>query len=104
MSESSLRPCVLLRASKKSGKIDRVMVGLGHAMMQMWALQNTPKTKQCFIIDSIDGRILFATSGTSDGFPKVKKDTDMTCDMFGIELSDIQDMVLDDGRFNEYFN
>lgn len=104
MSASNLRPCVLLRATKKSGKIDKTMIGLGFAIMEMWALQNTPKSKQCFIIDGIDGRVIFATSGTADGFPKIKKGMDITCDMIGIDLNDIQAMIHEDGRFEEYFN
>ena len=63
----------LVRFSKKTGKIDTTMTALGRGMIQLWALQNTTKTKACVIVD-IDERKTFAEYvGTNDGFPEVRK-------------------------------
>ena len=63
----------LIRFSKKTGKIDTTMTALGKGIIQMWALQNTPKSKACVIVD-IEGRKPFAEYvGTADGFPKIHK-------------------------------
>lgn len=63
----------LVRFSKKTGKIDTTMTAIGRGMIQMWALQNTTKSKACVIVD-IDERAVFAEYiGTADGFPEVRK-------------------------------
>ena len=43
----------LIRFSKKTGKIDMTMTGMGSAMMQLWALKNTTKSKVTVIVDQI---------------------------------------------------
>ena len=64
----------LIRFSKKTGKIDTTMTAIGRGMVQLWALQNTSKTKACVIVD-IDERQVFAEYiGTADGFPEIRKD------------------------------
>ena len=64
----------LVRFSKKTGKIDTTMTALGRGVIQLWALQNTTKTKATVIVD-IDERTVFSEySGTADGFPEVRKD------------------------------
>ena len=64
----------LIRFSKKTGKIDTTMTAIGRGMIQLWALQNTTKTKACVIVD-IDERQVFAEYfGTADGFPEIRKD------------------------------
>lgn len=101
-------PYVLFRCSKKTGKVDTTMTALGRAMLEMWALQNTTKTKQCFVINGVTGRIVYATQGTANGFPKVKKGTDEKelplCTDIGIEMDDIHAIVREDGRFAEYID
>lgn len=63
----------LVRFSKKTGKIDTTMTALGRGVIQLWALQNTTKTKACVIVD-IDERSIFAEYvGTAAGFPEVRK-------------------------------
>ena len=99
---SELAPYVLIRASKKTGNVDKQVTALGHAMLQMWALQNTPKTKQCFIINGVTGQVVFATNGTADGFPKVKKEGLPNCEELGISMEDLFEIVRSDGRFDEY--
>lgn len=98
---SNLGVHVLFRYSKKTGEIDTTMTGIGSAMMQMWALQNTTKTKGCMIFERETGKLVFATYGTEDGFPKVKKGEqckNMTCDDWGIPLEVLHSMT--DDRFD----
>ena len=76
---------VLLRFSKKTGKIDTTMTGLGSAMMELWALQNTTKTKGTLIIERDTGNVVFSAMGTADGWPKVEKNCGR-CEEYGIPL------------------
>ena len=64
-----LKKCFMVRFGRKSGKIDTTMVGLGNAMMRLWALQNTTKSKDTIIFDE-DGIVLYYFEGTGD-FPEV---------------------------------
>ena len=97
---NSLAVHVLFRCSKKSGKIDMTMTGMGSALMQMWALNNTPKTKSCLIFERESGKLVFATYGDASGFPKVKKGDECKgmCEDYGISLEDLHDMK--DERFD----
>ena len=73
---SELHNYGLIRCSKKTGKIDTTMTAIGKGMIQLWALQNTTKTKVCVIVD-IDERCTVAEYiGTEHGFPKIHKDKD----------------------------
>ncbi len=63
---------VLFRFSQKTGRVDTTMTSIGNAMLQMWALNNTTKTKGCIIVERDSGEVIFTTTGTGD-FPKVKK-------------------------------
>lgn len=66
----------LARFSQKTGKVDTIMTAIGRGLIQMWALQNTTKTKACVIVD-IDERRTFAEYvGTEDGFPEIRKNAD----------------------------
>lgn len=102
MSNSSLAIHVLFRFNRKSGKIDTTMTGMGSALMRMWALNNTTKTKGCIVCERESGKVVFATLGTESGFPKVKKEEDLhgqTCDDFGISLDDLHSIT--DDRFDK---
>ena len=66
-----LKTCYLVRFSRKSGKIDTTLNALGNALLQLWALQNTTKTKDTIIFDE-DGLVLMYVEGR-EGFPKVTK-------------------------------
>lgn len=91
---------VLIRVNKKSGKIDKVMTGMGTALMKMQALNNTPKSKVTYIFERKTGKMLFACLGT-ESFPKIVKDEKLgTCEDLGISLEDLQEMGEDD-RFGE---
>lgn len=63
----------LIRFSKKTGKVDTTMTAIGRGMIQMWALQNTTKTKACVIVDIDDRQIFAEYVGTTDGFPEIRK-------------------------------
>ena len=99
---SNLTVHVLFRFSKKTGKIDTTMTGMGSALMQMWALQNTTKTKGCFICERDTGKVVFMTTGTKEGFPKVMKGKDieeLTCEALGMPLEVLQEIT--DDRFDK---
>ena len=93
---------VLFRASKKTGKIDTTMTALGNAMLQLWALQNTTSSKQCLIFERESGKLVYATSGTKDGFPEVRdarKHGDLgICEDYGIPLEALHEIK--DARFD----
>lgn len=66
-----LTPCALIQASKKTGKVSKVLyTRCGYAMLQLWAIQNTPKTKECYICTQ-DGLLLSRYEGNTAGLPKV---------------------------------
>lgn len=63
----------LVRFSKKNGKIDKTLTAIGNGLLQLYALQNTPKNKACLIID-IDDQIVYREYvGTESGFPDIHK-------------------------------
>ena len=66
----------LVRFSKKTGKIDTSMTALGKGLIQLWALQNTTKTKATVIIDIDERSIVSEYIGTADGFPKIHENPD----------------------------
>lgn len=90
---------VLLRASKRTGKVNKCMTGITSALMAMWALNNTPKTMITLIIERDTGRIEYCFTGTADGMPK-KEDLkpDAHCTDMGISLEDLQNIK--DERFD----
>ena len=100
MGNASLEIHVLFRFSQKTGKIDKVMTGMGSALMQMWALKNTPKTKGCMIFERETGRLIFSTMGQESGFPKVRKGEQCTgvCDDYGIPIEELH--KISDDRFD----
>ena len=63
----------LVRFARRSGKIDTTMSALGKGLLQLWALQNTTKSKDTIIFDE-DGIVAMYVEGTAD-FPKVTKDS-----------------------------
>lgn len=71
-----LEKCILVRFSKRTGKIDTTMEGWGNAMMRLWALQNTTPTKECLIFTKESGQILYRVVGIKNGFPRVDDSTD----------------------------
>lgn len=68
-----LKEYVLLRASKKTLKVDIQLEALGKAMLALWALQNTTSTKMCVIAEKETGLVVEKYIGNKSGFPEVKK-------------------------------
>ena len=64
----------LVRFSKKTGSIDTTMTAIGKGMIQLWALQNTAKTKACVIVDVTERKVISEYIGTVDGFPEIRKE------------------------------
>ena len=60
----------LVRFNRRSGKIDKTINAYGHALLSLWALQNTTaKSKDTIIFDE-DGWVHSYYEGTGD-FPKI---------------------------------
>lgn len=70
---NNLETYVLVRFSKRTGKIDTTLEAMGRALLEMWALQkrNTTKTKCSVIFNKTSGDIVYYVEG-SDNFPKVR--------------------------------
>lgn len=64
----------LVRFSSKTGKVDTCINSMGTAMLSLWALQKTTKSKTTLIFDLEDGKVIEEYRGSADGFPKVNKD------------------------------
>lgn len=92
-----LKVHILFRFSKKTGKIDTTMTGLGSAQMQLWALNNTTPSKCTMIIEQVTGNVIFMATGSKDGFPKVEKSVGH-CTEYGLPFEFIQS--IEDDRFN----
>lgn len=60
----------LVRVSKKTGKIDICLSGYSTALLKLWALQNTTKTKDTYIFLE-SGEILVKIVGTQN-LPQVE--------------------------------
>ena len=100
--EGKLKVHVLMRCSKRTGKVDTTMTGIGKALMQMWALQNTTRTKMTYIIERDSGNIVGIYIGKAD-LPTIKKSKvpgDLgKCDDIGISL-EVLHQIKDD-RFDK---
>ena len=66
----------LIRASKKTGKIDTTMTALGSGLLNLWALQNTTSSKVTVIVNIDDRCTEREYHGTKDGFPRILKSED----------------------------
>jgi hypothetical protein len=93
---------VLLRFSKKTGKIDTAMTGLGSALMRLWAMQNTTSSKETVVINRSTGKIVFDVMGRKDRMPlisSVRDGEDLgTCEDLGISFEELQTYT--DDRFD----
>lgn len=95
---SNFQVHVLLRYSKKTGKIDTAMTGLGSALMRLWALQNTTSSKECVVINRSTGDVVFHVVGRKDNFPQVVEGELTTCEDLGIPFEELQTYT--DERFD----
>ena len=66
-----LTACALVRFSKRTGKVDTVLSGTGYAVLNLWGLQNTTKTKETLVF-TCDGLLLAHYTGRDSGLPKVE--------------------------------
>ena len=94
----NLRNCILLRASKKTGKVDTTLTAIGSGLLSVWALKNCTKSKMILIIDSDTGEVIYFMQGNPNSdFPQVKslkKDGDLGfCEEYGIPLSMIKSIA-----------
>lgn len=62
----------LIRANKSNFKIDTALTAWGKAMLKLWGLQNTTKTKMTMVFELDSGQIVARYTGTDSGFPKVE--------------------------------
>lgn len=60
----------LVRFNRKTGTIDTSLECKSSAMMKLWALHNTTKTKDTIIFNKETGEIIVYYEGTED-FPKI---------------------------------
>ena len=110
---AELKVHVLMRCSKSTGKVDTCMTGLGTGLMQMWALENTGKSKMTVIMERDTGKVVYVATGTADGFPKVKTTNQIfkkspvpdtyvedlgTCEDYGVSIDDLHSIT--DERFD----
>ena len=88
---------VLFRFSSKTGKVDTTMTGLGSALMRLWAMQNTTKTKRTMIMNRDTGEVVFMVDGKTEKI-KTERDGLGTCEDYGISLEALQ--AVTDDRFD----
>lgn len=70
---STLHNFGLVRFSKRTGKIDTTLTAIGCALLKLWALQNTSKTKACVLFDLDEREAVTEFEGTVEGFPEVRE-------------------------------
>lgn len=90
---------VLIRASKKTGKVDKVITGLGAGLLKMWALNNTTKTKRTLIFVRDTGDCIFCAEGKENDFPNIIDNDLGNCEDYGISLEQITSIR--DDRFDK---
>ena len=95
---------VLFRFSKKTGKVNMTLTGLGKGVLQLWGLQNTPKTMTTVIFERESGRLVYEAIGSTCGMPSIRKDTHTsvlsdTCEDYGISLEYLHSIT--DDRFDK---
>lgn len=61
----------LVRFNRKTGRIDKTLTGIGFAMLQLWGLQNTTKTKDSILFETNTGLLITYFTGSASGMPKV---------------------------------
>jgi hypothetical protein len=63
---------VCIRFSRKTGKIDKTLEGLGCGMLELWALENTTaKSKDTIVFSKVTGDVVMYCVGTG-GFPQIE--------------------------------
>ncbi|MBR6476366.1 MAG: hypothetical protein IKS98_13120 [Lachnospiraceae bacterium] len=91
---------VLIQCSKRTGEIGLTMISLGSAMMRLWAMQNTPRSKRTLIFERESGKLVFAVEGAANGFNVINKnECKGTCKDYGIPLKELH--AIKDDRFDK---
>ena len=86
-----LKEHVLLRASKKTGKVVTCLTGIGSGMMKLWGLQNTTRSKRTIIIERESGKVIAEFEGAAGG-PEIKRGDLGRCDEYGVPLEALADL------------
>lgn len=69
-----LKTYCCIRFTRKTGKIDTTLEGVGSGMLRMWALQNTTKTKDTIIFEKDTGIVCWYYEGNVSGFPTIDEE------------------------------
>lgn len=101
--DSSFKVHVLFRFDKKSGSIDTLLTAMGKALLQMWAVQNTPSNKCSMVVERDTGNIVFQVLGKKGAGQSIQK-SNANGDMgsivsYGISLEDLHSIK--DDRFDK---
>ena len=62
----------LVRYSKKTGRVDKALTGIGFGMLQLYGLQETTKTKETVVFELDTGLIRSIYTGTESGFRAIE--------------------------------
>lgn len=84
---ADMKTYVCARASKKTGKVDKMLEGIGKGLLQLWALQNTTKSKQCVIYEKDSGLVVAKYIGTDSGFPEIHKNMEAQQEYVEVETA-----------------
>ena len=64
----------LIRANKRTGKIDKALTAHGCPMLQIWAIHNTTSTKDSYVFNLETGDVVMVCTGVKgSNFPEVQK-------------------------------
>lgn len=70
----NIEPHVLIKFSKKTGRVLKVLEANGSALLKLWALQNCSKSTNVVIFIKKSGKIIYCAEGTDSGMPHIIKD------------------------------
>ena len=81
---------VLLRASKRNGKVDTCLTGIALGNMQAWACEHTTRQKITVIIERETGRIAAVYTGGRNGPILEDIKSNAMCEELGIDHNEIK--------------
>lgn len=68
----TLEKYILIRYTRRTGTIDTVLEAHGTAGLQLWAVNNTTRSKDCFVFEYETGKVIYLIKGMPNGCPKVE--------------------------------
>lgn len=74
MTNTTIDRYALVRFNKKTGKIDRTMTAIGKGLLQLWALDNTPKSRASVLMNLDTGDVEAEFIGDDRGLPLIIRD------------------------------